>query len=582
MRRARLLLLLLTVTVIGSALPARAAADSAIAPRRLFEQSRAGVGLVTAEFSADLTLPQPGVNSANTRALNALLTQRVQRGEILPTVQALNEAWFAELARDPFRWLTPTGKSFRPLVKLILSGSGFAVTPDGHVVTNAHVVAPKSLRTVLVYAELSSKDYQPFRNSSALAGMPASLRQSWWAANERWFAKHATVSHLSKNYAVMGSSGSGVAEPLRHTAKLVLASSQLPGKDLAVLKVDAHNMGTVPIGDDSALSTGDRLFVLGFPGPATYNPLLSQNSQKEPTLTQGVLSAKKTVSQGFTVLQTDAAMTHGNSGGPVFDDQGRVVGVATFGSVDLQTGQEVSGFNFAVPASVVREFLAKAHVTPTEGLTTHKFDLALDAYDKHWYKRALPLFNAVKQLDPGHPLVSQFIRDSQTAIKQGRDRTPRELLGLPIALFATLAAVAGVLVLALPLRLRRSRRRRAKARRLPPTPFLPPSTATVASLPPSFWSPPSNGNAPHPVTAELRPPAPPIPSDPVRPTQPLPPSAAPTPSEFFQPGANHRFGPPPLPSSACTCPSCGHHSPPTARFCENCWYDLKTPGPGSQ
>ncbi len=406
MRRARLLLLLLTVTVIGSALPARAAADSAIAPRRLFEQSRAGVGLVTAEFSADLTLPQPGVNSANTRALNALLTQRVQRGEILPTVQALNEAWFAELARDPFRWLTPTGKSFRPLVKLILSGSGFAVTPDGHVVTNAHVVAPKSLRTVLVYAELSSKDYQPFRNSSALAGMPASLRQSWWAANERWFAKHATVSHLSKNYAVMGSSGSGVAEPLRHTAKLVLASSQLPGKDLAVLKVDAHNMGTVPIGDDSALSTGDRLFVLGFPGPATYNPLLSQNSQKEPTLTQGVLSAKKTVSQGFTVLQTDAAMTHGNSGGPVFDDQGRVVGVATFGSVDLQTGQEVSGFNFAVPASVVREFLAKAHVTPTEGLTTHKFDLALDAYDKHWYKRALPLFNAVKQLDPGHPLVA--------------------------------------------------------------------------------------------------------------------------------------------------------------------------------
>jgi serine protease Do len=47
-----------------------------------------------------------------------------------------------------------------------------------------------------------------------------------------------------------------------------------------------------------------------------------------------------------------------------------VVGVATFGSVDPNTGREVAGLNFAVPVSVVNELLSQANLTPAEGAAT--------------------------------------------------------------------------------------------------------------------------------------------------------------------------------------------------------------------
>jgi hypothetical protein len=387
---------------------------------------------------------------------------------------------------------------------------------------------------------------------------------------------------------------------------------------VAILKVDATNMATVQLGDDTALSAGDRLFVLGFPGPATFSPVLSKESEKEPTLTQGVLSAKKTASEGFPVLQTDAAMTHGNSGGPVFDEQGRVVGVATFGSVDPRTGREVAGLNFAVPVSVVNELLARAKVEPVEGAATESYRLGLDAFEKHWYKRALPLFKEVKRLDPAHPLVDKLINDSQNGIAQGRDRTPREILGLPLAYFAALAAVALVAVVVVVTALARRRRRRRQRPGAavpdpswaPPAPGWPPGPGTATypgaappgAAPPAppgvqvdafgrrvaveqsdWWSataagPPENQTAELPVVSGAAPrPATEVPPRPRhdwwqrdwatdQPAAPVekPAGVAGHPAERpTRPGSR--------PAEPLVCSSCGYACPPTNRFCEHCW-----------
>jgi serine protease Do len=641
-----LVLLILLIVATGGVPSASAAGEERkpLVPRRLFDQSRPGVELITAEFTAQLNLPEAEITAATQQALQARVTERIRRGEVPPTDTAGRNAAIEELIRDPFRWFTRSSRVYRERVKLSASGSGFSISSDGYIVTNAHVAAPtdKDLKAAFIREALSDQR-DAFLQDLSQDGLPHSLAAKYLGALVRWATKTATLSNLKRRLTAVTASGTaGITYAKGRPAKLVTAGKELPGKDVAVLKVEASNMATVQLGDDTALSTGDRLFVLGFPAPATFNPVLSKDSQKEPTLTQGVLSAKKTLRQGLTVLQTDAAMTHGNSGGPVFDEQGRVVGVATFGSVDPNTGREVAGLNFAVPVSVVNELLSGANLRPVEGPATSKYRLALDAFDKRWYKRALPLFKNVKALDPTHPSVDKFISASEAAISQGRDRTPREILGLPVALFVVLTAsvgllVAGILVTAPGRRRRRLARRRAVPARsaVQPGPIPPslPGASRPAALetrvaaeqsdwsdhqsfraagatdpgsstagddggwgraagqaaapsqpwwPPEEWTtepsaPPGSHVAPQPDVDGQSPPRHrgrherhpgrrSASSDPTWPSEPA--RTAPVGRWESRPREHPRVQQAPAPL---VCRNCGHRSPPSLRFCEQCW-----------
>jgi serine protease Do len=608
---AAVLLPFLLAAMIGGAVPASADGDDEggpLAPRRVFDQSRPAVELVSAEFTARLSVPEPRVTPARQRELQAHVVDKIERGEIPATTEAARNAVIEELAKDPFRWFSRSGRVHEGQVKISAIGSGFSVSADGYIVTNAHVVAPRDedLKATFLRSGLQEQPDDSIRDMIS-GGLTQSLATKYTNALMRWLSKMSTMSRVQRKLEAVSSSGTGgVSYPGGRPAKLVAASKQMPGKDVAIIKVDAKDMATVQLGSEAGLSTGDRLFVLGFPGPATFNPVLSKDSQKEPTLTQGVLSAKKTLSEGSTVLQTDAGMTHGNSGGPVFDERGKVVGVATFGSVDPLTGREVAGLNFAVPAAVVSELLAKAAVKPVEGTATERYRLALDAYDKHWYKRALPLFRDVKRLDPSHPSVERLIKESETGIAQGRDRTPREILGLSPLSLAVLVVVSGLVLPGVVLVL--TRRRRAAQRHgrgavaapsfepepafqgmTQPMPWVqrgltiqPEPTgqqqAWVRQEPtvrrePVGWGPaaaaprsdgwpgePANGTPP-----AWRPPAQPA-SAPAQPaaaavTEPLP-----TVSQAPDPGPD-----------ALRCGNCGRRNPRTNRFCEACWGYLLEP-----
>ncbi len=512
--RSRLLAVLptvlLVVAMVAAAAPANAADDQPkpLTSRRLFDQSRPGVQLITVEFSAGLGMPDPTVTAANERALETMAADRIRRGEIPATQAAARGAIVEEMAREPFRWFTASSKVRRTKVKLTATGSGFSITPDGYIVTNAHVVGQKDddIKAAFLAQELRDEGDDFVANVRA-EGLTQAQATKFLGAIVQWATKMATFTNFERSIAVLGSTGGGsTSSSKRRAATLVDAGEEFPGKDVALVKIKSRNMATVPLGDDTALGTGDRLFVLGFPGAATFNPTLSKASQGEPTLTQGVLSAKKQVNGGYTVLQTDAGMTHGNSGGPVLDEQGKVVGVATAESVDPKTGRELSGLNFAVPASIVNELLRKAHVSATEGEAGRAYRQALDAIDRQWYKRSLPLLQRVQALDPGHPLVAKLIKDSQTAIEQGRDRTPVEILGLPVLVLASAAGVAVVVLVGLGVLALRSRRRRGEPSLEPvfpvagedtqpePAAAAAPGPAPPASADPPWATPPASAN----------------------------------------------------------------------------------------
>jgi serine protease Do len=110
--------------------------------------------------------------------------------------------------------------------------------------------------------------------------------------------------------------------------------------DIAVLKIDAKDLPVVRLGDARQLEVGDPVLAIGAP----YG--------LEQTATQGIVSAKGRSLPGDTVvpfIQTDAAVNPGNSGGPLFDGSGSVVGINA--QIYSRSGG-FQGLSFAIPINV--------------------------------------------------------------------------------------------------------------------------------------------------------------------------------------------------------------------------------------
>ena len=127
-----------------------------------------------------------------------------------------------------------------------------------------------------------------------------------------------------------------------------------PSIDVAVVRVPAQNLPVAPIGDSDKLEVGQSAIAIG-------NPL-----GLERTVTAGVVSAVNRNPRGISLdglIQTDAAISPGNSGGPLLDSHGRVIGINTA----VLSGAGASGLGFAVPINlandVVQQVLTTGHIT---------------------------------------------------------------------------------------------------------------------------------------------------------------------------------------------------------------------------
>jgi len=113
-----------------------------------------------------------------------------------------------------------------------------------------------------------------------------------------------------------------------------------PYYDLALLKIeDEKKLPFVYLGDSRELKAGQPVYAIGNPHGL------------ERTVSEGILSTLARQFQGLPLLQTTTAVNPGNSGGPLFDLQGRVIGV-----VNLKLTQS-EGLNFAIPSERVMSFL---------------------------------------------------------------------------------------------------------------------------------------------------------------------------------------------------------------------------------
>lgn len=152
--------------------------------------------------------------------------------------------------------------------------------------------------------------------------------------------------------------------------------------DLAVLKIDANNLPEVTFGDSDNILVGETAIAIGNPRGLEYSR----------SVTSGIISAldRSLVVDSTTVaenlIQTDAAINAGNSGGPLCNDDGEVIGINTYKNYDAE------GMGFALPINIVKPILNK--IVSTGSFTAVKIGInGMDSTQAGYYSNA-PKFNS--------------------------------------------------------------------------------------------------------------------------------------------------------------------------------------------
>ena len=152
--------------------------------------------------------------------------------------------------------------------------------------------------------------------------------------------------------------------------------------DIAVLKIEQGGLRPVVLGDSDAINVGENVYAIGNPlGELTF------------TFTGGYVSSKDravTMSDGTVInmIQTDTAINSGNSGGPLFDKYGQVVGIvsAKLSSSASSSEASVEGLGFAIPINDVKDMVTSimenGYVTgkPNVGVLISAVDESVQRY----------------------------------------------------------------------------------------------------------------------------------------------------------------------------------------------------------
>ncbi|MGO5358799.1 S1C family serine protease [Anaerofustis sp. LCP19S3_F7] len=235
----------------------------------------------------------------------------------------------------------------------------------GGVVANKFLATNKAdgvTSTEIPVASTSTDSSGKMDVSSVVKGVQSSVVsiecQSESEANRYSFGESATTTSAgsgviitsdgyiaTNNHVVEGASKITIttADSKSYTAKLVGRDEQT---DIAVLKIEATGLKNATLGKSSSLEVGDEVVAIG-------NPL----GELSGTVTNGIVSAlnrEVTIeNETMSLIQTNASINAGNSGGGLFDKNGLLVGIVNAKA----SGENVEGLGFAIPIDTAKEVI---------------------------------------------------------------------------------------------------------------------------------------------------------------------------------------------------------------------------------
>jgi len=348
-------------------------------------------------------------------------------------------------------------------------GSGFIINEQGVVATNGHVAkiypeeglvtnllqagsrdfstdlirgvhlsegqTPTSVQIEQFYRDLSMNPQYLDRFLTEIFDLIGKKKLSVATSNEKYYVNvgsepvqidYQKIYEGDFTKAVIPSSTTYTARlvdfdyPNKYSYETIVNNNYRRGADVALLRIDnsTNPFPALKLGSIEGLREGSEVVVAGYPtlveGEKDFRAAISYKTSTKPTITKGIISAVKQDLTGKTVLQTDASIDHGNSGGPGFNSAGQVIGIATF-MAESKSGN----FNFLRDVSELKDLMVKNKIENKSGSLSEDFRKGLAEYRNHYYRSALKYFKKVESQSPSHPTVKELISLSEQAISKG-------------------------------------------------------------------------------------------------------------------------------------------------------------------
>ncbi|MCR5576041.1 MAG: S1C family serine protease [Oscillospiraceae bacterium] len=227
------------------------------------------------------------------------------------------------------------------------TGTTVAAVSDGSVMSAGDIYDMACQQVVGVTTDVVYTNFFGMTSSAAVTGSGFIISEDGYILTNYHLVEDARKGSQDVNVILHDGS--------RHSAQIVGYEAD---NDVAVLKIEASGLNAAVIGDSDALRVGDAVYAVG-------NPL----GELDFSMTSGHVSAKdrvirtQTSPNGVSMFQVDTPINSGNSGGPIYNDQGQVVGIVTAKPAD--TG--VDGIGFAIPindaAAIAGDLVTKGYVT---------------------------------------------------------------------------------------------------------------------------------------------------------------------------------------------------------------------------
>ncbi len=335
-------------------------------------------------------------------------------------------------------------------------GTGFFINKDGYIMSNSHVMTPNkytSLARTLdydfnktfwdKYATAAKKAFPQIttKNIDLLVTVYVQEQQGLleikpvyenFAAKNTPFRANRDLSLINQTNYIKLELIDTFGDSSEYEDVMLFTNKKLDEKligtlrrqDIALAKVansEYRDYPFIEFEDPGVVTPGESITVIGFPANADNFVAYSEDATLIPTITKGVISAiKPNPTNEFKILQFDASISPGNSGGPVINSNGRLVALATW---DISP-KDKSPFNGGSFVSEAYKLIQKNNIKVADGEYNRTIKQALSDFSKKDYVSAKQNFQkAVSIYPPAAELLSPLIKISQNKIDSGESIT---------------------------------------------------------------------------------------------------------------------------------------------------------------